>query len=765
MNLDSKERQLIGNILDIGEEDDHLKLRNLMDQNNGLKSAPPGLFQSNFMQEFQEDQNEQDNEQYRTREYYEYYQKNHINNPRLKKPLYNPNYASNYGDILGLEFDRKLVIHEDEDKKMGQNQVEKQFSQFENNFGGGLKSGSSSNTGQNDNNFLSQEFQNNNSLSLMKNNSYSVTNTMGQQPLQQTPYQQSQFRNMQINQPPYNNQNGSNFFDMQSSQGQQGQIQQGQNFMGLGQRKQQFDHNFLDMQMQQNNNANKNYQQVNQLQQQPYNMQNFKNMNQGQQFNNMGQQQNFQMPQQMAQNGQYMNPQYMFPNQNMQQYYQNNMQNPQMNMQNQNMAQMGFMMQPNQMMNDYQQKGNYNQGNMQHYQNHNKQMNNNNYRNNMNNKNQQGGKGKFNNNFNKDMSFKELLENLIENCKDQYGSRQIQKQFETASDSEKNQLFQKIKPHILQLIKDQFGNYVIQRLLEKGNTYQKKEIFEQIKGNVCELSLHTYGCRVIQKALEEWKNDDQMQNQIIEEINQKIKQCITDQNGNHVIQKCFETTPPNKLTLIIQEVIQHIEELSTHSYGCRVIQRILEFCKPNQVEETKQIYDKLMDNLITLCECQYGNYIMQYILETGPDDKRSLILEKVKQNFVNLSIDKYASNVTEKSVQYSDEQFKSEVVDSLIIIDPITKESGFLKLTKDQFGNYVIQKLYLGSSDSTKKKISNYLKTEQVQQELMKNNFGKHVLQFLDKPQQATHHNNQNPHNNNNYNQQGNRYQKQSYNQ
>lgn len=38
-------------------------------------------------------------------------------NPRLKKPLYNPNYATNFGDFLG-DFDKKLNINEDDEKKL-----------------------------------------------------------------------------------------------------------------------------------------------------------------------------------------------------------------------------------------------------------------------------------------------------------------------------------------------------------------------------------------------------------------------------------------------------------------------------------------------------------------------------------------------------------------------------------------------------------------------------------------------------------------------
>ena len=54
--------------------------------------------------------------------------------------------------------------------------------------------------------------------------------------------------------------------------------------------------------------------------------------------------------------------------------------------------------------------------------------------------------------------------------------------------------------------------------------------------------------------------------------------------------------------------------LSTHPHGCRVIQRILEHCKP---EQTSPILDELHQNTDQLLQDQYGNYVIQHVLEHG----------------------------------------------------------------------------------------------------------------------------------------------------
>ena len=57
-----------------------------------------------------------------------------------------------------------------------------------------------------------------------------------------------------------------------------------------------------------------------------------------------------------------------------------------------------------------------------------------------------------------------------------------------------------------------------------------------------------------------------------------------------------------------------VYSLSTHPYGCRVIQRILEHCTS---EQTTSILQELHDSTEQLLQDQYGNYVIQHVLEHG----------------------------------------------------------------------------------------------------------------------------------------------------
>lgn len=62
------------------------------------------------------------------------------------------------------------------------------------------------------------------------------------------------------------------------------------------------------------------------------------------------------------------------------------------------------------------------------------------------------------------------------------------------------------------------------------------------------------------------------------ELDGHVMKCVRDQNGNHVIQKCIECVPTEKIGFIISAFQGQVATLSTHPYGCRVIQVNKTFC-------------------------------------------------------------------------------------------------------------------------------------------------------------------------------------------
>uniref|UniRef100_U5EQG3 Putative pumilio n=1 Tax=Corethrella appendiculata TaxID=1370023 RepID=U5EQG3_9DIPT len=320
------------------------------------------------------------------------------------------------------------------------------------------------------------------------------------------------------------------------------------------------------------------------------------------------------------------------------------------------------------------------------------------------------------------LQLRDLTNHIVEFSQDQHGSRFIQQKLERATAAEKQLVFNEILGAAYNLMTDVFGNYVIQKFFEFGTPEQKQALAQQVKGHVLPLALQMYGCRVIQKALESIPSEQQQE--IVRELDGHILKCVKDQNGNHVVQKCIECVEPTALQFIINAFSNQVFTLSTHPYGCRVIQRILEHCT---AEQTAPILGELHANTEQLIQDQYGNYVIQHVLEHGKPEDKSKLIASVRGKVLTLSQHKFASNVVEKCVTHATRGERAFLIEEVCSFN----DSGLHIMMKDQYANYVVQKM-IDVSEPTQRKVLLH-KIRPHTNSLRKYTYGKHIIAKLDK--------------------------------
>jgi len=210
---------------------------------------------------------------------------------------------------------------------------------------------------------------------------------------------------------------------------------------------------------------------------------------------------------------------------------------------------------------------------------------------------------------------------------------------------------------------------------------------------------------------------------ILHELQDHVLKCVRDQNGNHVVQKCIECIHPEELDSMIESFSGEVAKLSTHPYGCRVVQRVLEYCNHQQ---TVGVLDELFRKIEMLVQDQYGNYVIQHILEKGQDSDKQKIIQHVTGRVATLSCHKFASNVVEKCVVFTNAKLRSQ-----LIAEVCQNNNDIFQMMKDQFANYVIQKM-LDFSDHEERKIL-LSKMRPHIGALKKYTYGKHIITKLDK--------------------------------
>lgn len=79
------------------------------------------------------------------------------------------------------------------------------------------------------------------------------------------------------------------------------------------------------------------------------------------------------------------------------------------------------------------------------------------------------------------------------------------------------------------------------------------------------------------------------------------------------------------------------------------------------------------------------NYVVQYVFEIHVPWATTEILDQLEGNYVDLSIQKYSSNVVEKCLKYAGEERVFSIIQELI------NSSRIDQIMQDPYGNYVVQ--------------------------------------------------------------------------
>lgn len=266
-------------------------------------------------------------------------------------------------------------------------------------------------------------------------------------------------------------------------------------------------------------------------------------------------------------------------------------------------------------------------------------------------------------------------------CKDQHGCRFLQKKLEEGNAEHRDMIFNEIYPHFGELMTDSFGNYLSQKLLEHCTDEQRDALLESISGELVSISLNMHGTRAVQKMIDYLSTQRQVQS-LIMALNLNVVTLIKDLNGNHVIQKCLNTLPPEDNQFIYNAVAANCIEVATHRHGCCVLQRCIDHASESQ---RIQLVTEITYNSLTLVLDPFGNYVVQYVLDLNDSRFITAIVNQFRNNVCALSAQKFSSNVVEKCVRVADLEGRKQLISELI------DKSRLERMLRDSFANYVVQ--------------------------------------------------------------------------
>ena len=195
---------------------------------------------------------------------------------------------------------------------------------------------------------------------------------------------------------------------------------------------------------------------------------------------------------------------------------------------------------------------------------------------------------------------------------------------------------------------------------------------------------------------------------------------IKNQKGSKIFQKYLKTTHCDILHQIFIELKPNLEEIITDFYANYFCKRFFTFL--NQKDRIDFLY-VIEKSLVKLSSDGIGTYPIQTIIEhVGSKNEKNIIINALKDNIKELSLDPFGTHVLEKLLACFEEEYVTFIYNYIV--------DNFLELANNSNGICIVKKLL---SFTHKKNLHDKLKiiVKENALQLISHPFGNFVIQVV----------------------------------
>jgi hypothetical protein len=294
----------------------------------------------------------------------------------------------------------------------------------------------------------------------------------------------------------------------------------------------------------------------------------------------------------------------------------------------------------------------------------------------------------------------------------------LQKVLFEATKEEIDNVVNELSGKYRQIIKDKNGNYFCSDLFKVCNQKQRIKILEELSNTICDDCINKFGTHAIQTLIE-FSSSEEEYNLLLNSFNDynKILFASIDPNGSYVITKIIEHIPEKfkmKFNLLFVSIFCFI---CTKKFGVCNAKKFVSCTKNDEI--IKKLIDLIKDNFVSIASNEFGNYLIQYMLEKWWNtNEGEEIKEQIRVNINALASNKYAYFIVDLYIKLANREEKIQLIENLKInlLNNLNSEDNsiFMKIMNS-----------LGQlSNNYESKNTNNLKNNNNQKISSLNNFG-----------------------------------------
>jgi len=244
---------------------------------------------------------------------------------------------------------------------------------------------------------------------------------------------------------------------------------------------------------------------------------------------------------------------------------------------------------------------------------------------------------------------------------------------------------------------DIYGNYFCQKLIKLSSIKDRIVILKSVQKDFSKIAMNSSGTHSIQCLIESisTREEEDLLKQCFEK--DLLRLCY-DSYSTHAIQKILTLIKVENRENINKILQDNFLELVLDQNGICVAKKFVSSNSDNSIR--KRILECVTLNGVEIIQNPFGNYIIQYIVDSWGVCSCTSVIQVIADNIVTLSLQKFSSNVVEKCLDLIDLQARTLWCREIFI-----DIHNFLTLLKNKYGNYVLSRALQRMSYHEKKEL------------------------------------------------------------
>ena len=255
--------------------------------------------------------------------------------------------------------------------------------------------------------------------------------------------------------------------------------------------------------------------------------------------------------------------------------------------------------------------------------------------------------------------------NILAAFSSQKTTKQLQKSLAEEPVETIDLIVKELKGQFKDIIKNRNGNYFCSDLLKVCSQEQRVEILKELSPFISEDCTHEFGTHPIQHLIELASSEEEYK-LLLASFNDynKVLLASLNQNGSFVIQKLIVNIPEKQRIQFNIIFVQFICILSRDMYGLCAVKKFIGYTKNELI--VKQVFNTIIKNFVSIASNQYGNYLIQYLLEKWWKTPEGVFLKKIiASKFQILSGNHYSSYICRLFFKLCSNEEKKEFLSNL----------------------------------------------------------------------------------------------------